>query len=232
MDTSKTTITLANYENLTSDKLASQINGASGKINSISPNSVPQELKGSSSKAELYLFSDIPETIGKETTFNARIIHYFTYGKDDKTKMTSYSGDDAKKKIEAMIGFCEGYSKMYDKVASDLDKLSKNAADKQMAILDVLGEKNTNESTMFEANQNEVVQDGSSKSVNSDDKEKFRSSTVITSVIRDYTAAVLTVLEKKYLDYIKVLNKLAPKDNNKPAESANEDENTNNEENK
>jgi hypothetical protein len=34
---------------------------------------------------------------------------------------------------------------------------------------------------------------------------------MITSIARDYSSNILTALEKKYLDYMKILSTLAPK---------------------
>jgi hypothetical protein len=228
-----TTITLAKYEGLNSEKISTDITSAINQINSITPNNIPNELKGGRSKAELFIFKSIPEKIDGTDGFPSRIKQFFTHGKTNKSNLVTYSGDDAKQKAQEMIEFCEGYTNMYTKIASDLDRLSKAAADKQEEIINALqsgNHNNVNESVLFEANQNEVKVDKAPVSGSDGSKESINASSVITTIVRDYTGAILTVVEKKYLDYIKVLDKLAPKKNTnkEPEKTSNEESEENN----
>lgn len=215
LNTDNTTITLAKYEGLEIKKLSSDITTTINKINAIYPSNLPNELKGGRNKAESYLFGTIPAKISKADSFGARIKQFFTHGNTEKTSLVSYSGADAKSKIEEMIGFCEGYQNMYTKLSDELDKLTKAAADKQSAIVDSLNSgsntKPTTESVMLEADQNEVKVGKTQSSGSEESKEKLNASTMLTSITREYVGSILTVVEKKYLDYIKVLDKLAPK---------------------
>lgn len=223
----ETTITLAEYKNVTSERISTDITSAMNKINSISPTSLPNELTGNRSKAELYLFNSIPERIGKITGFNARIKQFFIYGNKDKEALMTYSGSDAKTKIDEIISYCEGYQSMYTKISADLDKLVQAAADKQEKIIASLKSgKNVNESVLFEKDQNGDVKEGNTKVAGSEGSEdKLKASSVITTIVRDYSGAILTVMEKKYLDYIRVLDKIAPKtENTKPETSTSEEE--------
>ena len=208
----KTNITVAPYEDLTEEKINTDINGAITKINSINANNLPAELKGNKTKAQLFIFGTIPEKIQNQNSFGARIKHFFTFGKNDKENLVTYSGNDAKQKVSEMISFCEGYSNMYTSISNNLDKLTEAASNKQTDIINSLGQKNTNESVLFEADQTQVANNGSKVNTSNSDNEKLSSSSVITSIVREYSGSILTVIEKKYLDYIKVLNKLAPKD--------------------
>lgn len=216
LNTDNTTITVAKYEEVTSEKITSDINNAITKINSINSSNLPNELKSGKSKAELYIFSSIPEKIGNETSLSGRIKQFLIHGKSGKSNLVSYSGEDAKSKINEMISFVENYGKMYKDITNNLQKLSDAAANKQTDIINSVGNKSVNESVLFEANQNEVKQNGVTVSTDKDSKEKINTSSVITSIVREYCGAVLTVVEKKYLDYVKVLNKLAPNESSKP----------------
>lgn len=211
LNTENTSITLASYGETTSDGISKDINAAISKINSITPDNLPNDLKGSKAQAELYLFPTIPAKIDKQDTFAARIKHFMTHGNTPKQNLLTYSGNDAKTKIGEMIGYCEGYAGAYEKLIADINKLTDAAAKKQAEIIDSMAaKKNVNESAMFEAQANEVKVDGKSVG-NTEAKETVNAGGVITSVCREYTGAVLTAFEKKYLDYIKVLSKLAPK---------------------
>lgn len=239
LDTSNTTINLAKYEGVASDTLASVIQSATNKINALNPSNLPADMKDRA-KAEAYLFGAIPAKIGNETNFVARIKQFYTFGNTDKTNLISYSGDDAKSKIDDIISFCEGYDGTYKSVSNELDKLSKAAAKKQQDIINALGTQaqttrtiNTNESVMFEAPQTQnVTTGGNATGDDKENKEKITTSSMVTSITREFSGAVLTVLEKKYLDYIKVLSKLAPKKENEPkADNSNENSENNQEEN-
>lgn len=237
LDTSNTTINLARYENVTREKITADIQAAINKINGLNANNLPADLK-SKDKAELFLFPSIPAKIGNETGFTSRIKQFFTFGNTDQTKLTSYSADDAKTKISSMIDFCEGYENMYKSISNDLDKLAKAAADKQQAIINALGTQaqtttttnaatvSATESVLFEAPQTQsVTQNGTQTGNTKDNKNKLSSSNMITSVVREYSGAIFTVIEKKYLDFIKVLAKLAPKkENTAPQQNAGNNE--------
>lgn len=215
LNTDKTTITIAKYEGTDEDSLNTAINGAINKINTVNVNSLPKELDGSGGrkKAETYLFPNIPSKIGNETSFPALIKQFLIYGNSEKPQLVSYSGNDAKTVIQNMITYCENYSKFSSSISTKLDSLSKAAANEQEDIINSLGDK---PKATNEASENTVTQNGSAVGQSKDDKSKTNASTLITGVARDYSAAVLTVIEKKYLDYIKVLNKLSPARQDKP----------------
>ena len=225
LDTSNTTINLAKYEGVDSQTLNANIQSAINKVNGINASSLPADLK-SKAKAETYIFSSIPSKVGNENNFTARIKQFYTFGNTDKTTLVSYSGEDAKTKIAGIVEFCEGYENTYKTISSALDKLGQAAAKKQQDIINALGtqsqtitntnntqtqQQSTTESVMLEAQTQSVSVNGSSTGDSKESKDKISASSMITSVTREYTGAVLTVLEKKYLDYIKVLSKLAPK---------------------
>ena len=115
-----------------------------------------------------------------------------------------------------MIEFCETYDGTYKSVLSSISKLSDAAYKKQEEIINQ-SKNNSNNTSDNSTNNNE----------NSGDN-KVNKSSVITSIVRDYTGSVSTVLEKKYLDYIKVLNSLAPK-NKKEGDTGSNNNNTQNE---
>ena len=58
------------------------------------------------------------------------------------------------------------------------------------------------------------------KAVSGDNEKTVNQSQVITSTARTYTGEVLTVMERQYLDYIKVLDALVPKNNKTNEEPA------------
>lgn len=235
LDTSNTTISLAKYEGVDGQTLNGNIQSALNKINGINASSLPADLK-SKAKAETYIFSSIPSKVGNEDNFVARIKQFYTFGNTDKTTLVTYSGDDAKTKIANIIEFCEGYENTYKTVSSALDKLGQAASKKQQDIINALGTqaqattttsgnnnqaKPATESVIIEAQTQAVNVNGSATGDSKENKEKISASSMITSVTREYTGAILTVLEKKYLDYIKVLSKLAPKKENAPKQEEN-----------
>ncbi len=239
LDTSNTTISLAKYEGVDGQTLNGNIQSALNKINGINASSLPADLK-SKAKAETYIFSSIPSKVGNEDNFVARIKQFYTFGNTDKTTLVTYSGDDAKTKIANIIEFCEGYENTYKTVSSALDKLGQAASKKQQDIINALGTqaqattttttttsgnnnqaKPATESVITEAQTQAVNVNGSATGDSKENKEKISASSMITSVTREYTGAILTVLEKKYLDYIKVLSKLAPKKENAPKQEEN-----------
>jgi hypothetical protein len=97
-----------------------------------------------------------------------------------------YSGDDAKQKVAEITEYCENYSNIYPKINSACEELRDAAFKKQVDINMV--KKDTDK----EQKSNEI------------------SGNVITSTVKDYIAAVLTVFEKRYVDSIKALRELAP----------------------
>jgi hypothetical protein len=212
-----TTITVASYEFATQSKLSSDITSSINKINSIQASNLPNELKGKSDDAQAYLFNSIPKQLGKDTSFTGRIKQFLTFGKTDKVELKTYSGNDAKTAVDEMITYCEQYSNIHRSISNDLDKLCNAAMDKQQDILNVTSANTSKTESVhiFEAgNAGEVTQNGTAGKISDNDKGSLRSSNVITSVTRDYASSVMTVLEKKYFDYIKVLMKLAPKSQN------------------
>ena len=205
LDTTNTTITVAKYEALVPETILTDIQSATSRISSLNASSLPAELKTSGSKAELFLFNRVPEKVGNEESFPARIKRYYTYGNTAENNLASYSGEEAKRQIGEMITYCEKYSTVYVQISDSLKKLSDAASKKQ----------------------NEIILSNNKTQNSQTDSKESNVSGVITSATRDYTGAILTVLEKKYSDYIKVLSKLAPQnktvDQNKP-EVSNEEE--------
>ena len=129
----------------------------------------------------------------------------------------------------------DGYNKMVTSVTSQLDKLKEAAANKQNDIINSLNNQSVNESTIMEANQNEVVQNNKAVGNSKEDSSKINSSSMITQCVRDYCGSVMTIMEKKYLDYVKVLNKLKPVNNtsnNKQPDTPEENKEDTNQENK
>ena len=190
LDMSNTNISLAKYEELVPETILNDIRSASSKISTLNVSALPTELKKPGSKAEFFLFNRIPEKVGNETSFPARIKRYYTYGNTTDNELATYSGDEAKNQVTNMIAFCEKYSTFYQQISDSIKKLSDTAYKKQ----------------------NEIIQSNASaqqKNQQEGDNETG-SNNVITGATRDYTGAILTVLEKKYTDYIKVLSKLAP----------------------
>ena len=114
------------------------------------------------------------------------------YGNTAENTLAVYTGEDAKRKIEEMINYCEKYGTVYVQISDALKKLGESASKKQNEI--------TLSSSKTQDEQNSI----------------YSLNCVITSATRDYTGGILTVLEKKYSDYIKVLSKLAPKKDVQP----------------
>jgi len=241
LDTANTTINIAKYENATSEKILADISSAKNVINTINPSNLPNNLS-SPKNAQKFIFANIPDKIGDIDNFSGRIKQFMTFGNTEKTTLTSYSGDDAKTKISNMITFCEQYGDMSNRIVTELDNLKEIAAKKQQDIINTLGTqaqtarqnqsnneaKPATESVLFEAETQNVQQGKTNVGNDKDNKDKLSASSVITSVVRDYDGAILTVIEKKYLDYIKVLSKLAPKkENQEPAKDTNTEENKN-----
>lgn len=192
LDFSNTTITVAKFEGVTSQKISADIAAAVNKINAMSSSKLPSEMTSDRSGAEFYLFPNIPEKVGDETTFVGRIKRFYTFGNTKNNDLISYSGSDAKTAVTTMIEFCESYDNTYTSVSSSLSKLSDSAYKKQQEIVNAKSANDANET-------------------NDDKPSKVSTSSIITSIVRDYSGAVSTILEKKYLDYIKVLNQLVPK---------------------
>lgn len=189
LDTTNTQITVAPYEQLVPETILTDINTASTRISTLNASALPAELKTGGSKAELFLFNRVPEKVGNEEGFAARIKRYYTYGNTAENKLSVYSGGEAKRQIEEMIAYCEKYSTVYVRISDALKKLGDTASKKQNEMI-------------LASNKEQNTQNGNS------------STGIVTSATRDYTGAILTVLEKKYSDYIKVLSKLAPQNKN------------------
>lgn len=210
-----TTINVASYENLTVDKITSEISSAKTKIDGINAGSVPNDLKKRET-AEKFIFSGIPGTIGAIKAFKPRILQFFTFGNTDKAQLKSYSGDEAKAKVEDMISFCEQYQQTTKSVENNLKAMTDAAANKQQEIINNLGTQSqavttTKTESVFTEAPAPVVTDGVKAKGSKEDNEKLQLSSMITSIARDYSSNILTALEKKYLDYMKILSTLAPK---------------------
>lgn len=221
LDYSNINITLAPYKNADPQTVVADTNASAAKIRALNAKALPDDIKSGGTRAERYLFPHIPEKCGNSSEFGSRISYFMTYGEGTHGNLVKFSGDDAKNKVISMISFCEGYEKTYKTVASALDGLSKAALDKQGEIV---GGSTTTESAIFEANDVKV----NGTRVTGENEKTVDSSTILTSKARAYTGQVLTVIEKQYLDYIKTLDKLAPKKNNEPANSQNDANNTKN----
>ena len=212
-----TKISVAKYEALTGERLPQDIQGAVNKINAININNLPSELVGRNAKAEFYLFPSIPQNIKGTSSFSERIKHYFTFGSDDKNTLITYSGDEAKSKVQNMIAYCEGYDNMTAKLKSDIDKLTNAALNKQRDIALNKSASATTESVIMEARRGNRGNNNNTQNQNPqnpNDVKRPDNSNVITGICRDFTAAILTICEKKYLDYIKVLSQLVPNNAN------------------
>lgn len=233
LNTDKTSITVAKYENLTEQKINQDITAAINKINTINTSNIPAQLKSDKTSAQTYLFQNIPSEAGKDPSFGARVKHFFTFGKTTNANLSTYTGNDAKEKINEMVSYCENYKNMYTSISNNLDKLSNAAADKQTDIINSIGKKpqSTNESTIMEASPNEVKVDNKKQTGTDGSNDKIQISSVLTTVVRDYSGSILTVIEKKYLDYVKVLDKLAPSDESGKSDTENTDTETNEQDN-
>ena len=217
LDYSNTTISLAPYPDVESEKLNTRIANAINKINGINAAHLPNELRksGSDNDARAYLFGDIPKG-GK--SFTDTIKNFLIWGKADGSgkKLTQYSGDDAKTKVDEILGFCKSYSEIYKNISNNLENLSNAAAKKQTDIINSMGAGDINADgepgATTEASEDPKVKVGRTNATSTDDEQdKLKASNVITATSRDYVTSILTVVEKKYLDYIRVLSQLAPK---------------------
>ena len=204
------TLTIADYKNLIPNDISGAISSAQGKIQGIGRENIPAEYKKRSTKSEHLLFDSIPEAINGIDTFADRIKHFYTYGAEPENKLVKYTGDDMKTKLNDMITFCLNYSTTYDDVASKLDKLKEAAFKKQLEI-----------NTSVKGNENTTTP------TNAGTTENKTNECVITGVVRDYSGAILTVLEKKYLDYMKALRDFLGNDqvNGEQPDTGNGDEN-------
>ena len=192
LDTSNTKIAMAPYSQLIPETILADISSASSKISTLNESALPAELKSPGAKAEFFLFNRIPEKVGNEKSFPGRIKRYYMYGNTAENTLAVYTGEDAKRKIEEMINYCEKYGTVYVQISDALKKLGESASKKQNEI--------TLSSSKTQDEQNSI----------------YSLNCVITGATRDYTGGILTVLEKKYSDYIKVLSKLAPKKDVQP----------------
>lgn len=212
IDTTNVTITVAKYEGLNISKLSSDITSSINKINSINASNPPQEMIKSRESCEFYLFPSIPEKVGNETSFSGRIKRFYTYGTSDKQELTSYSGADAKTKLDEIIQFCEEYSKSANNLVDLIKKLSDTAIKKETEIINSSSNANTNQN-------------------NNNGESSYKIESAISSATREYCGAIPTVMEKKYMDYYKVLSALAGNTSQK-SQKKDEDDYTNNDDKK
>lgn len=232
-DTTNTKITTVKYENVNADSLVGIITQATQKINSIPANNLPPQLTGKQSAAELYLFNNIPEKIGNITSFPDRIKAFYINGNSEKPVLVTYSGDEAKSKLNEIYDYCVNYVDMCTKIKNAATALTDAAGKKQQEILEKMGGSNTNESVSLfnEASNTEVSNNGTNVGISKDSKDKTRSASVVTDITRDFVSAILSVIEKKYLDYIKILDKFVPMKSDNNSNNNTNDNQTNNQNN-
>lgn len=197
IDPSNVTISIAPYEAVTENTITNLFNTAKTKINSISPDNLPNEIKNGTASARKFIFPDIPD-VKRAESWKQSLSLYFTWGKTasidmKQNKLMVYKGDEATKQINTMIDYCANYDKLANTIDRLIEDLDKVAADKQTAIIN--SKSGNNE-------QNQVQQNNDKTNMNS----------VITTVVSDFNKAVFTATEKKYLDYFHCLRKLAPQD--------------------
>lgn len=216
LDFANTTITVAPYETSTLEGIGNDITGAINQINTINANDVQSWVKSDAIYHQL--FNRIPANIAGVEGFDGRVKHFYTYGPDPKTDLSVFKADDAKTKVDDMIKFCLSYDNMSKTINKRINDLTKAASDKQQEIINANGKQSTTTESaidyLFEAPDTNTTTAG---------KPDFNVSNVITSACRTYTGAVLTIVERHYLDYIKVLRSLAPENATpEPATDGNE----------
>lgn len=197
IDPSNVTISIAPYEAVTENTITNLFNTAKTKINSISPDNLPNEIKNGTASARKFIFPDIPD-VKRAESWKQSLSLYFTWGKTasidmKQNKLMVYKGDEATQQINTMIDYCANYDKLANTIDRLIEDLDKVAADKQTAIIN--SKSGNNE-------QNQAQQNNDKTNMNS----------VITTVVSDFNKAVFTATEKKYLDYFHCLRKLAPQD--------------------
>ena len=197
IDPSNVTISIAPYEAVTENTITNLFNTAKTKINSISPDNLPNEIKNGTASARKFIFPDIPD-VKRAESWKQSLSLYFTWGKTasidmKQNKLMVYKGDEATQQINTMIDYCANYDKLANTIDRLIEDLDKAAADKQTAIIN--SKSGNNE-------QNQAQQNNDKTNMNS----------VITTVVSDFNKAVFTATEKKYLDYFHCLRKLAPQD--------------------
>lgn len=197
IDPSNVTISIAPYEAVTENTITNLFNTAKTKINSISPDNLPNEIKNGTASARKFIFPDIPD-VKRAESWKQSLSLYFTWGKTasidmKQNKLMVYKGDEATQQINTMIDYCANYDKLANTIDRLIEDLDKAAADKQTSIIN--SKSGNNE-------QNQAQQNNDKTNMNS----------VITTVVSDFNKAVFTATEKKYLDYFHCLRKLAPQD--------------------
>lgn len=207
LDMTNTYITMAPYQKVNVDDIVANINTTINKINGLSTDNIPAELRQGGPKAQTFLFPVIPETAegdaaktDKFNNFSGRVKTFYMFGSVKKFDLVKYSGDDAKQKVAEMTEYCENYSNIYPKINNACEELRDAAFKKQVDINMV--KKDTDK----EQKSNEI------------------SGNVITSTVKDYIAAVLTVFEKRYVDSIKALRELAPPEKKEDAKVQTDEE--------
>lgn len=228
-----TEITCAQYPDVNSNTIVKDCNDAISKIKGINASSPPPELS-SREKAERFLFPRIPAKIGNANTFPEKIHHFMTFGNTNESKLKKYAGEDCKNKVDAMIDYAENYANLTSEISKQLDRLTDEAATMQQNIVNSKGTQSdvtvtkpeqkpgeqkpsvqTESVFLFEADE-QPQSPGEKAQADKQKENDVNMSKVIIDVVRDYQRTVLTILEKKYSDYILILKKLAPKRDNAP----------------
>ena len=197
LDPSNITISIAPYEAVNENTITNLFNTAKTKINSISPDNLPNEIKNGTASARKFIFPEIPD-VKRAESWKQSLSLYFTWGKSasidmKQNKLMVYKGDEATQQINTMIDYCANYDKLANTIDRLIEDLDKVAADKQTAIIN--SKSGNNE-------QNQAQQNNDKTNMNN----------VITTVVSDFNKAIFTATEKKYMDYFHCLRKLAPQD--------------------
>ena len=122
-----------------------------------------------------------------------------------------------------MVSFCEGYKGLRDSLQKSLNDLADAAFNKQE---EMMNSSVKTESVLFEDTS---VKEGSTKmKLSNEDNTNVKTSSVITSAVRQYSTGILTAVEKNYLDYMTVLQKLVPREGTNRKEKTKNTENENN----
>lgn len=208
LDMTNTYITMAPYQKVDVDAIIANIRSTISIINGRIPNdNPPAEVRQGGPAAQSFLFPTIPAApdegaskTDKFGKFASRVKTFYMFGSVKKFDLVKYSGDDAKQKVAEITEYCENYSNIYPKINSACEELRDAAFKKQVDINMV--KKDTDK----EQKSNEI------------------SGNVITSTVKDYIAAVLTVFEKRYVDSIKALRELAPPEKKEDAKVQTDEE--------
>lgn len=215
LDTTNTSITMAPYRGLTSATLTTEIEGAITRVKSIDSKNPPASIKSKqTTQVGQYLFKNVPASINGTKGFDERVRHFYVFGTAPANTLTTYTGDDAKKKLQDIYAFVTGYEQMVDSVKKKFTELEEAAAAKQQEI-----------------SANKSTQDTNAPQNNNSGEEKTSESSVLLTPCRQWMAGILTSLEKEYLDSIRILKALTPRTNQKNEEENKNNENANNEQN-